>query len=48
MIIIEGSWKWLDITITRDRNNWGGGVFEDIEIVVFLAKHISFTYLCEQ
>ena len=39
--------------MARYNNNWGlelsgGGCLEESKIVVFLAKHISFIYLCEQ
>ena len=39
---------WFDITIMGGWNNWGGGCFEKLKIVVFLAKHVSFIYLYEQ
>ena len=29
-------------------NNRGGGCLEKSKIVVFLGKHVSFLYLCEQ
>ena len=33
----------------NDREGWNhGGCFEKLKIVVFLAKHVSFMYLCGQ
>ena len=35
-------------TLLEGRNNRGGGCLQTLKIFVFLAKRISFTYLCEQ
>ena len=42
-------WTWLDITIIGEVGIiGGGGCLEKLKIVVFLGKHVSFIYLCEQ
>ena len=46
--IIGGGWKWFDITIIGGVGMIGGGCFEKLKIVVFLGKHVSLIYLCEQ
>ena len=42
-----GGWKLLDITIIGGWNN-RGGCLEELKIIIFLAKHVSFIYLYEQ
>ena len=41
-------WKWLNITMIGGSEQLGGGCFEKFKIVVFLAKQVSFIYLCEE
>ena len=42
------------LEMARYNNNWGvgtiggGGCSEKLKTVIFLAKHVSFIYLCEQ
>ena len=44
-----GGWKLFDILIIGGlEQSGGGGCLEKLKIAVFLAKHVSFIYLCEQ
>ena len=43
-----GGWKWFNITIIGGLEQSGEGCLDKLKIVVYLAKHISFIYLCGQ